>query len=70
MKDFLGNELNIEDSVVFTRYNQDRLYLLKGVVKGITDCFVKIYVSHKNKFYLVSGRFIIDITNINKDISF
>lgn len=42
MQDFLGNELNIGDRIVYCKYNKTNASLYKGVVEGITNKKVKI----------------------------
>jgi len=42
MKDFLENELNIGDRVVYCKYNKTNASLLKGIVEGITTAKVRI----------------------------
>lgn len=42
MKDFLGNEIHIGDTVVFTRNCKTAHYLAKGEVAGFTSDMVRI----------------------------
>lgn len=56
MKDFLGKELNIGDSVVVAvgHGRNSGASLVKGIVEGFTDKFVKIdmpdYTGYTGKF--------------------
>ena len=46
MKDFLGNELNIGDEVVFLQHYKTSSTLYKGKIQKITNCFVFISDSY------------------------
>ena len=52
MKDFLGNELNIGDEVVFLQHYKSSSTLYKGKIQKMTNCFVFIgdsYVGNTKK---------------------
>ncbi len=63
-KDFLNNQLEIGDEVVYVKYNGTSAELMKGKVVGLTEKMVRVESEGRSP-RLVSGYKVVKITENN-----